>query len=83
MANPVPRRPPARPTVHLQPALLAAVQHNQPAVVSLLLDEGFIIGHEVVRLAISTRSFAILQAFVDHGWNINKQLGPSMAPALW
>ncbi|KAL8919570.1 MAG: hypothetical protein Q9208_006687 [Pyrenodesmia sp. 3 TL-2023] len=82
MASPVPRRPPSKPTLHLQPALLAAIQNNHPAVVSLLLDQGFIIGHEVVRAAIETRSFAILQAFLNHGWNINKQLGPTMAPAL-
>ncbi|KAL8927094.1 MAG: hypothetical protein Q9172_001516 [Xanthocarpia lactea] len=68
--------------VKLQPALLAAVENNQPVTVGLLLDEGLHIGYEIVRAAISIHSVAILEVFLDHGWNINQKLGPTMAPAL-
>ncbi|KAL8913118.1 MAG: hypothetical protein Q9171_002012 [Xanthocarpia ochracea] len=81
-ANPVPRRPPKRPTVHLHPALLAAIQENHLATASMLLDEGFTISYEEVRAALTNRSTAMLQIFLSHGWNINRTLGPSMAPAL-
>ncbi len=68
--------------VKLQPALLAAVENNQPATVGLLLDEGLHIGYDIVRAAISIHSVAILEVFLHHGWNINQKLGPTMAPAL-
>ncbi|KAL8756165.1 MAG: hypothetical protein Q9199_003117 [Rusavskia elegans] len=48
----------------------------------MLLEEGFFIGYEAVRAALANWSTAMLQVFLDHGWNINKTLGPSMAPAL-
>lgn len=80
--NPVPRRPPKRPTVHLHPAMLAAVENDHPSTMSMLLDEGFFIGYEAVRAALTNRSTAMLQVFLDHGWNVNRTLGPIMAPAL-
>ncbi len=80
--NPVPRRPPKRPTVLLHPALLAAVQENHLATASMLLDEGFLISYEEVRAALTNRSTAMLEVFLNHGWNINRTLGPSMAPGL-
>ena len=82
MSNPVPRRPPKRPMVHLHSALHAAVQHDHLSTVSMLLDEGFCISYQEVRPALANRSMAMLQVFLNHGWNINQTLGPSMAPAL-
>ncbi|KAL8786470.1 MAG: hypothetical protein Q9213_002786 [Squamulea squamosa] len=82
MEDPIPPRPPRKPTVHLQPALFAAVEKDHTATASLLLDEGFLVEHEAVRAALANRSTAMLQVFLDHGWNINKKLGPTMAPAL-
>ncbi|KAI4132492.1 MAG: hypothetical protein LQ341_006271 [Variospora aurantia] len=74
MPTPVPRRPPKRPNVHLQPAVLVAVNHNHLSTVALLLDEGFRIAPEAVQIALVKRSTAMLQTFIDHGWNINKRL---------
>lgn len=82
MPTPVPRRPPKRPNVHLQPAMLVAVDHDHLSTVSLLLDEGFQIAPEAVQIALVKRSTAMLQTFIDHGWNINKRLGATMAPPL-
>lgn len=82
MADPVPPRPPRKPTLGLQPGLLAAVRHNQAEAVSFLLDEGFILEHEAVRIAISNQSIAVLQVFLDHGWKINRKVGGTMGPPL-
>ena len=82
MAHPIPPRPRSRPTSRLQPALLAAIENDQPSTVSYLLDEGFILDIEAVEAALKIRSFAILQVFLDHGWKIDQKLGATMAPAL-
>ncbi|KAI4259231.1 MAG: hypothetical protein L6R42_004682 [Xanthoria sp. 1 TBL-2021] len=48
----------------------------------MLLEESFFIAYEAVRAALTNRSTAMLQVFLDDGWNINKTLGSSMAPPL-
>ncbi|KAL8990733.1 MAG: hypothetical protein Q9169_008049 [Polycauliona sp. 2 TL-2023] len=82
MENPVPSRPPKRPTAHLHPALIAAVEHDHVSTASMLLERKFILSYKPVLAALKNRSTAMLQVFLDHGWNINKTLGPCMAPAL-
>jgi hypothetical protein len=82
LPNPSPPRPPSRPTVHLRSALHAAVRQNRSSIVSFLLDEGFMVDFDAVSIAIKEKFIEILQVFLDHGWNINKIQGASMAPAL-
>ncbi|KAL8964630.1 MAG: hypothetical protein Q9197_006859 [Variospora fuerteventurae] len=62
--------------------MLVALEHDHLSTVSLLLDEGFKIAPEAVQIALVKRSTAMLQTFIDHGWNTNKRLGVTMAPPL-
>jgi len=62
--------------VHSQ-ALTAAIENNHTTIVSYLLSQSFPIYSAsldaAVRIALRTESPDIFQAFLDHGWDINKQ----------
>ncbi|KAL9035578.1 MAG: hypothetical protein Q9180_004790 [Flavoplaca navasiana] len=76
MSNPVPHM------VDLYPALHAAARYDHLSTVSMLLDKRFRVSYHDVLPALANRSMAMLQVFLNHGWNINQNMGPSVAPAL-
>lgn len=64
------------------PVLLTAVTHNCPKIVSHLLDLGLPLVSMHVEQAIKTKSTAIFDVFLQHGWKINEQLSETKPPAL-
>lgn len=82
MKTPIPHRGPRKPTSHLQPAFLAALENNHLSTVSLLVDEGFVVNREALGAAIRNQSTAMLQVFLDRGWRVNKRLCSTTA-RLW
>lgn len=55
----------------LCPALSAAVTNNQAATAAYLLDHGVPMNQELFLHATVSKSYSILQAFLDRGWDIN------------
>ena len=66
----------------LQPALTDAASANQVGIVSYLLDQGLFCDLAVVKAAIAAGSTDVLQALLDHGWDINQNFGLTGGPAL-
>lgn len=64
------------------PVLLTAVSYDRPHIVSYLLDLGLPLVSIHVERATSTKSTAIFDVFLQHGWNINKQRSETQPPTL-
>ena len=56
-------------------ALSAAIDNQHPVIVSYLLEQGLPIHRDDVSAAMKCGSTEILQVFLDHGWNINANVG--------
>ncbi|MCJ1383856.1 hypothetical protein MMC17_006970 [Xylographa soralifera] len=65
---------------HLQDVVLGAVRADQPLVASFLFDQGAVLDGYIVQNAMHG-SLAMLQVFLDHGWDINERTDTG-APAL-
>lgn len=66
----------------LSSVLSSAVANNQVACVIYLLDEGVPVNQEVFLYATKRKLYPILQAFLEHGWDINTPISPLTPPAL-
>ena len=66
----------------LWPVLFTALEHDRPVVVSHLLGLGLRLTYSYVDRAIKTKSTAIFDVFLQHGWNINEPLTRMRPPAL-
>ena len=64
------------------PMLLAAVAHDRPDIVSYSLDQGLQLGPMCIEQAIRTKSIAIFDVLLRHGWEINQQLSELTPSAL-
>ncbi|KAL9104756.1 MAG: hypothetical protein Q9187_008864 [Circinaria calcarea] len=73
------------------PALCTAIELNHVPIVRYLLDQGFPINQYVLEYAFkrrpegadrNTRSTDVFRAFLDHGWDINRQWTASLPPSL-
>lgn len=71
-----------RPLESLQPALHIAASNNQASIVSYFLDQGLYVDKVAVNAALSAKATGVLQAYLDHGWDINQSLGLGGGPAL-
>ena len=65
------------------PVLCAALENHQVGVVSFLLDQAVPMREFLLQRAAQLRSIEALQAFIDHGWDINTPCGLFTPPALW
>lgn len=66
----------------LQTALEAAAKHNQVSIVAYLVKQGLSCDRSTVKAALEGGATDVLQAFLDHGWDINGSLGLGSGPAL-
>lgn len=66
----------------LCPALSAAVTNNQVATVAYLLDQGVPMNQELFLYATESKSYQILQVFLEHRWDINTPVDSLRPPAL-
>lgn len=66
----------------LCPALAAAVLNSQVTIVTYLLDHDVPMNQGLFLFATESKSFQILQAFLDHGWDINTPVDALRPPAL-
>lgn len=66
----------------LQPALHIAASNKQVSTVSYLLTQGLYVDKVAVNAAVSAKATDVLQAYLDHGWDINQSLGLGGGPAL-
>ncbi|KAJ9386285.1 hypothetical protein DTO063F5_3799 [Paecilomyces variotii] len=73
---------PGDPVQMLITALSAAVVNNRPPVVRYLLGQGVPVNEHLFRYATESKFYDILQAFLDHGWNINTPFDSLNPPAL-
>lgn len=73
---------PNYPVEDLQPALYIAVSNKQALVVSYLLEQGLYVDKTALRDAVRVKATDVLQAYLDHGWDINKNLGLGCGPGL-
>jgi hypothetical protein len=60
---------------YLGPALLAAVRTKQVQLARYLLDLGAVIGESEVKCAARENSLALLELFVEYGWDVNSSIG--------
>ena len=63
-------------------ALADAVVNNWTPTVTFLLDQGMPMNQQLFVYATQTKSYKILQAFLDHGWDINTPTNLITPPAL-
>ncbi|KAJ9253248.1 hypothetical protein DTO207G8_4255 [Paecilomyces variotii] len=66
----------------LSPALSVAVTNDKTACVTYLLDRGVPMNQELFLYATKRKSYPILQAFLEHGWDINTPTSRLIPPAL-
>ncbi|RLM00455.1 hypothetical protein CFD26_106099 [Aspergillus turcosus] len=64
------------------PVLLTAIAYDRPEIVSYLLDVGIPLSLVHIQQATETKSAAISDVFLRHGWNINEPLSETQPPAL-
>ncbi|RMJ28607.1 hypothetical protein PHISP_00567 [Aspergillus sp. HF37] len=62
--------------------LLTALAHNHAKIASYLLAQGVPFGLLDIQQAIETRSTAIFNVLLQHGWNVNLPLSETKQPAL-
>jgi len=63
-------------------ALAEAVYNNHVKIASYLVSRGIPMNIELFRHATQTKSYGILQLFLDHGGNINEPLSHTMPSPL-
>ena len=63
--------------------LYHALDHKEVEIVRFVLDCGLEISLPEVCLFVRSRSIDILEALLDHGWDINMPLAEHMSPPLW
>lgn len=66
----------------LQPALYSAASNKQALTVSYLLEQGLYVNMEALSNAVRSKATDVLQAYLDHGWEINQNLGLGQGPGL-
>lgn len=64
------------------PVLLTALAYDYPEIVSYLLDVGIPLALVHVQQAIETKSAAVFDVLLRHGWNINEPLSETQPSAL-
>jgi hypothetical protein len=66
----------------LAPALVAAVNNGQAPAVAFLLDRGAGLKQGVFLRAAESKSYRILELFLEHGFDINTPMGFFQPPPL-
>ncbi|KAJ9293833.1 hypothetical protein DTO271G3_7460 [Paecilomyces variotii] len=66
----------------LCPLLFTAVRNNQVATVAYFLDQGVPMNQELFLYATESKSYQMLQVFLEHGWDINTPVDSLRPPAL-
>jgi len=63
-------------------SFVTVIQNNHISVGSYLLSKGVPFNISHIILAIKQKSYAFLQLFMSHGWDINKPIGSASPPPL-